>query len=178
MTIVEALFSILIFSIALLGMAAMQSKAMQKSASSGYKTQAMKLVNEMGDILRAQSSRNDAPISAVFDSLVVDGDDYVDSKSEDSCASGCSSDALVKHYIAVWEEHILNELPLGRGEVKSKIISNTVNGEELTVNAYEVTIMWDDRKLSKDYTGSNTLGTACSGNPTTDLACMKTVVLP
>jgi type IV pilus modification protein PilV len=178
MTIVEVLFSILIFSIALLGMAAMQSKAMQKSASSGYKTQAMKLVNEMGDILRAQSSRNDAPISAMFDSLVVDGDDYVDSKSEDSCASGCSSDALVKHYIAVWEEHILNELPLGRGEVKKMVVTNTIGVQTLEVDAYEVTIMWDDRKLSKDYTGSGTLNTGCSGDPTTDLACMKTVVLP
>lgn len=178
MTILEVLVSIVIFSIALLGMAAMQSKAMQKNASSSYKTHAMKLVNEMGDILRGQASTGNSSILGMFNALKVDGDNYSKFLKSDNCEDGCSSNDLVRHYVAVWEDTIANELPLGQGFVNQVQITNTIDGVDITVNAYEVIVMWDDRKLSKNYSGSDGLGIQCSGNPNVDLACMKTMILP
>ncbi|GLQ29906.1 type IV pilus modification protein PilV [Litoribrevibacter albus] len=178
MTILEVLISILIFSIALLGMAAMQSKAMQKNASSSYKTQAMKLVDEMGDILRGQASTGNYSILGIFEELKVDGDNYTQYLRSDNCESSCSSRALIQHYVATWENTIATELPLGQGFVNKVQVKNTIDGEDITVDAYEVIVMWDDRKLSKNYSGSDNLGIQCSGNPNVDLACMKTMILP
>lgn len=182
MTLIEILFSILIFSIAILGLGAMQSKAMQKNSSAIYKSVAMNLANEMGDILRSQVFRpsengNDQILSAL-DDVTIDGSKFEGNLKADNCASGCSGNALIKHYLASWEKKIGSELPMGLAVIKKVTVKNNLGGHAISSNAYEVTIMWDDRKLSASYNPSGTLGTQCSGDPSVDRACMKTTILP
>lgn len=182
MTIIEILFSILIFSIAILGLGAMQSKAMLKNSSAIYKSVAMNLVNEMGDVLRVQvfrpSQNGDDQILSVLDDVTVDGKKFISYLKADNCVGGCSGEELIKHHLALWEKKIEDQLPYGLATIEKISVDNNVGGHQISQKAYKVTLMWDDRKLSANYNPSGELGTNCSGDPSVDRACMTTIILP
>ncbi|GAA3941826.1 prepilin-type N-terminal cleavage/methylation domain-containing protein [Litoribacillus peritrichatus] len=179
-TLLEVLVASIIMMVSLLGLGALQSTSMQKNISAMHKTQAMESLNLLNDALRSQLSVGQS-IDAVYDDFEAkywESSNY-QSHFVESCGSGCSRDAMVKHMLAAWEKMIGENLPHGRGKIEKKTATLDVDGAGTSTEYYEVTVMWDDRQLAQNTDGSYVaLGTGCSGNPKVDLSCMKTIVLP
>lgn len=179
-SLLEVMVAAIIMMVSLLGLGALQSTSMQKNISAMHKTQAMESLNFLSDALRSQLSTGQS-IHSVYDDFEAkywESSNY-QSHYVESCGSGCSRDAMLKHMLAAWEKMIGENLPYGRGKLEKKANTLDVDGLGISTEYYEVTVMWDDRQLAQNTDGSYTaLGTNCSGNPKVDLTCMKTIVLP
>jgi len=179
-SLLEVLVAAIIMMVSLLGLGALQSTSMQKNVSAIHKTKAMESLNYISDALRSQLSVGET-IDGIFDNFTAK---YWESSNYQgnlvtSCGSGCSRNTMVKHMLAEWEKMIGESLPFGRGIIQQRNMNVAVDGVNVATPYYEVIVMWDDRQMAQNSSGSyKALGTNCSGNPRVDLTCMRTIVLP
>jgi type IV pilus assembly protein PilV len=145
-TLMEILIALLILAIGLLGMAGLQVTGLRNSMSSGMRTEATFLAEDMADRMR---SNMDGVTAGSYNAL-----DTASLPTDPGCiASGCTISELAAHDINEWAT-LVAALPGGRAQV-----TNAPGN-----NVFRIRVMWDDNR-----TGAT--GVGCSGNPAVDLIC-------
>lgn len=151
-TLIEILITVLVLSIGLLGLAGLQATGMRANTGALLRTQATLLAADLGDRIRANPTQAAAGAYAATAAPGVT-----------SCLSGgCgNAGAVTNSDLQEWYDALAVQLPSGTGTVAWQAANNN----------YLVTVMWDDAR-----TGAT--GTACGGDPNTDLMCFSMTVTP
>ena len=110
---IEILVALLVISIGLLGLMVLQTKSLQFNNSSLQRTQAMILVTDIMDRMRANRLR------------AISTNDYVVSMEStptastdcESSTSTCSPSEMARHDVKSWREKIAAALPDGQGSI-------------------------------------------------------------
>lgn len=151
-TLVEALVTFLILAIGLLGLAGLQAKGLQFDNSAYQRTQAVLLLNDIADRMRANLT------TARASSYTVAFGDAV-SSSANCSTSACSTATMAKYDLTQWKIALARLLPRGDG----KIVTTAGVAPAITAT---ITVHWDELR-------SGVTGTDCPGDPKTDLACVQ-----
>lgn len=139
LSLVEALVALLVLSIGLLGIAGLFVESVRSSRSALLRTQAVNLVSDMGDRIRANAVAGDA-----YDSGNYPGgpDTLGCAPDPDDVGRGCSPAELAQDDLARWTQAVREALPtLGNAapEAIVEYIAPATSGEP---ERYAVSVSW------------------------------------
>ena len=183
-TLIEAMVAGLILMVSVLGMGALQTKAMQRNTNVVNTTYAMEQVDYIADAIRSQATTiidSNASVSATYDSFTADfwsEPNYQSHYNETECSTSCSRNEMTNHMLASWERYLGDNLPYGKGRIRSYDEIKEVDGAGVNTTHYEITVMWDSRQMASGSEGGAVLGTDCSGDPQVDLTCLTVTITP
>ena len=150
-TLIEVLIAVLVLSIGLLGLAALQANGLRSNFGAYTRSQAVILVNDMADRIRANPT---AATANFYDNINGPAGD------PNTClAADCTIAQIALYDTAVWYDNLQNALPNGTGTV-------TGNGTVFTVS-----VMWDDGR-----TGA--VGAGCGPAVDATPGCFSTTFIP
>jgi len=148
-TLVEVMVALVIFTVSLLGLAGLQAASLRDNQVAYLNTVASRLVNDMGERIRANRE------GALAGDYTVDNINGTVSTPPADCYSGsCGSDDIAATDAYEWLTAIETQLPSGKGRVIS-------NG-----NVFTITVMWDQAR-------SGASGTGCNSSDPDDLKCLQ-----
>lgn len=128
-TMVEVLVALVVLAIGLLGIAALYLNSLQAGRTAIYRTQAVNLVADLADRIRANRTAT-AAYGIVFTGASVD---------VPACytTAGCTPGALAASDLSRWKADITQLLPNGQGQV---VVIPLVGPGEPT--SYVITVQW------------------------------------
>lgn len=128
-TMVEALVALVVLAIGLLGIAALYLNSLQSGRTAIYRTQAVNLVADLADRIRANRTAQNAYATLFADAEVEVGGCYT--------TGGCVAGDLASTDLARWKATLAQLLPNGEGQVE--FTPPVGAGEPAT---YVVTVRW------------------------------------
>lgn len=136
--LIEVLISLVVLSIGLLGVGAMQISSLRDNQRAGFRAQAILLVDELADRMRANRevlslSGDDNPYNGATDAAEV----------VTSCSSGCSPTNMAKADIDGWYGEIGRRLP---ADTVANITCIPVGGACAADSPYAVCIRWRESR--------------------------------
>lgn len=134
--LIEVLVALLILTIGILGMVALQTRALQLNQDSVYTSQALMMVYEMTDRIRANRSN-------INNYMVIYGEEIV--ASNDCGSQNCSVSQMAEYDIAEWKNALALNLPLGDGEI-------TVDNSGPRP-AYTISVRYTDQRIDQALDG-------------------------
>ena len=124
-TLVESMVSLVVLSVGMIGIAALYAQGLGAGRSALYRTQAVNLVGDMADRIRA----NSAGLGA-----------YAGPAGNNGCDPGGGADCLpgemAAHDLFVWEQQVQTLLPNGQSQVEFD------NGT--IPPSYTIRVTWDE----------------------------------
>ena len=141
-TLIEVLIATLVLSAGIMGVVAMQMLSFQASQGAYARTQAIFLVQDMFERMRANPQGY--ATTAVYDSIDTDTSASASASDCATSAAGCTALLMARQDVREWTRHFANTtgatdyrptLPNGRGTVTR--IAGT--------NKFTVTVSWDER---------------------------------
>ncbi len=136
-TLIEILISMVILAIGLLGLAGLQMTGLRHNLSAYHRSQATQLAYDMADRMRV----NIVNAKLGSNSVYVQKNPPSNANKQASCltVSGtCSPIQMAEQDLFEWNEHIIQKLPNGEGEI-----------EALADKTFKITITWVDKNKTK-----------------------------
>ena len=141
MSLVESLVALLVLSIGLLGIAGLLIEGLRSNRSALYRTQAVYLVSDIADRIRANGNARDA----------YDTDSYGTAPATRDCAasvnspgSNCSSSELAEDDLARWIESVRTSLPTIEGNPPRSEIRYFAPAASGEPERYQIEIAWQE----------------------------------
>lgn len=128
-TMVEVLVALVVLAIGLLGIAALYLNSLQSGRTAIYRTQAVNLVADLADRIRANRTAQGAYATLFADAEVEVAGCYT--------TGGCSANDLASSDLSRWKATLAQLLPNGAGQV---VVTLPVAAGEPT--SYVVTVRW------------------------------------
>ena len=125
-TLVESMVSLVVLSVGMIGIAALYAQGLGAGRSALYRTQAVNLVADMADRIRA----NRIAIGAYAGPAANNGCDPLGGGVD------CTPAEMAAHDLFLWEQQVLQALPNGQWQVQ-------VNGGTLPPS-YTIQVAWDE----------------------------------
>ncbi len=139
LSLVEALVALLVLSIGLLGIAGLFVESVRSSRSALLRTQAVNLVSDMGDRIRANAVAGDA----------YDSRSYQAGPERQGCAPdlddegrGCSPAELAQDDLARWTLAVRDALPTLGDATPEATVEYIAPGQAGEPERYAVTVRW------------------------------------
>lgn len=148
-SLVEALVALLILSVGLLGIAGLFVDSVRNSRSALLRTQAIHLVSDMADRIRANATAGDAYDSAAYGGEPAEHDC---APTPDSVGSNCSSAALAEDDLARWIAAVRAALPALDDTPPGAEVEYLAPAADGAPERYRITVSWlepgEDQPLS------------------------------
>lgn len=139
LSLVEALVALLVLSIGLLGIAGLFVESVRSSRSALLRTQAVNLVSDMGDRIRANAVAGDA----------YDSGEYPGGPETQGCAPdlddagrGCSPADLAQDDLARWTRAVRDALPTLGDAAPEAIVEYIAPAQAGEPERYAVSVRW------------------------------------
>lgn len=124
-TLVESMVSLVVLSVGMIGIAALYAQGLGASRSALYRTQAVNLVGDMADRIRANSAGRGA---------------YAGPGGNNGCdpagGANCSPAEMAAHDLFVWQQQVQALLPNGQSQLEFD------NGT--IPPSYTIRVTWDE----------------------------------
>jgi len=160
-TLVEVLIAVVILSIGLLGLAGLQTLALRQNTSSQLRSNAVELINELTDRMRANITSvnaNPTPYNApVGTPPAGPGFDCMTNLGATNSGTGCNSAEMAAYDLFAWQTAVQQVLPGGLGTLLCTdsgdpgfLLAPPVNsdGNPCTVgSAFIISVTWNDGNL-------------------------------
>lgn len=123
-SLIEALVSLIVISVGMIGIAALYGQGLGASRTALYRTQAVNLVADMADRIRANRSAGTAYEGAAADNDCDPGDD-----------KNCTTAEMAAHDLWLWTTQVGAQLPGGAG---------SVSVDTTTPPTYTISVSWQE----------------------------------
>lgn len=137
-TMVEALVALVVLSVGMLGIAGLYVSSLRAERTAQLRTQAVQLVNDMIDRIRANAQARGgydlATVTPAIKNCVAS-----------SAPSPCKAEDLAAEDLKIWTDAATKTLPGGKGEIKYEPATGT--GQPDT---YSVKVTWIEPGTGKD----------------------------
>lgn len=107
-TLLESLIALVVAALGILGVVGVQMRTLTDTSSSVRRAQAIRLIEDFGERMRANPSAQ-----SVLDNYVSD---FASFPTPGDCSAGCTRAAQASYDLAVWKQGVKG-LPLGRARV-------------------------------------------------------------
>jgi type IV pilus assembly protein PilV len=148
-SLVEALVALLVLSVGLLGIAGLFVESVRSSRTALLRTQAIHLVGDMADRIRANATARDAYDTGAYAGAPAERDC---APTPDSAGGNCSSAALAEDDLARWVAAVRGALPAlddAPPQAEVEYVEPAATG---TPERYRITVSWrepgEDQPLS------------------------------
>ncbi len=143
-TMVESLVALLVLSIGLLGIASLYVTSLRTGRTALIRTQAVSLVSDLGDRIRANSRATRSP-AAAYDLATYGG-----APAQHGCvgAANCSADELAEDDLSHWLDNVNATLP---GPVARVVVTPGATGFP---DQYDIQLTWQEASESFNYRAS------------------------
>lgn len=143
-TMVESLVALVVLAVGLLGIASLYVTSLQTGRTALIRTQAVNLVSDMGDRIRANGRAGDK----------YDTDEYGGAPETQDCVvtANCSAEALAEDDLARWIEAVEATLPSPVATVTHIPAVATGRPEQ-----YQINVQWQDAAETLNYQASTFL---------------------
>lgn len=138
-TIVEGLVALVILSVGMLGIASLYVTSLKTGRNALLRTQAVNLVNDMIDSIRANGSAGDAYEVEDFTGLV--GADAVDCDTD----GVCTREQIAKQDLQNWAEAVDTALPAAQGSIAF------TPRAPAAPDVYTVSVRWQEAGETQQY---------------------------
>lgn len=108
-TLIESLVAIVVMALGILGILGVQMRTLTDTQTSVRRAQAIRLIEDMGERMKANPSA-----LANLSSYVTN---FAAAPTVPSCASGCTAANLATYDVAVWKRTVRENLPLGKASI-------------------------------------------------------------
>ena len=108
-TLLESLVAIVVMALGILGILGVQMRTLSDTQTGVRRAQAIRLIEDMGERMRANPSAL-ANLSSYVSNFAA-------SPTVPSCASGCTAANLATYDVAVWKRTVRESLPLGKASI-------------------------------------------------------------
>ena len=108
-TLLESLVAIVVMALGILGILGVQMRALSDTQTGVRRAQAIRLIEDMGERMKANPSAL-ANLSSYVSNFAA-------SPTVPSCASGCTAANLATYDVAVWKRTVRESLPLGKASI-------------------------------------------------------------
>ena len=156
-SLVEVLVALVVLSVGLLGVAALLVTSVQGTRTALYRTQAVNLVSDMADRIRANSfgraAYGNPPVRGTCQSSYDDLGVYV-------VASRCASAALAADDLARWQRSVRDTFPNVSATIPAGTVQFTAGmaptpGNPGTPDTYRITLTWQEPPSNQSGTPNN-----------------------
>lgn len=139
LSLVEALVALLVLSIGLLGIAGLFVESVRNSRSALLRTQAVNLVADMGDRIRANAVAGEA-----YDSAAYTGGPETRGCAPDAESAGgsCSPEELAEDDLARWAQAVRDALPTLGEDAPAAIVEYFEPATAGEPERYAVSVTW------------------------------------
>ncbi len=117
-TLVEVLIAVVILSIGLLGLAGLQTLALRQNNSSQGRSQAVELINDLADRMRANRVGVDAGNYVLPAAPFNPGFDCMTNFAGTSSGNNCNAAEMAAVDLFAWQTAVQQALPLGQGQMQ------------------------------------------------------------
>ncbi|MEZ5500456.1 MAG: type IV pilus modification protein PilV [Steroidobacteraceae bacterium] len=136
-TMVEAMVALLVLSFGMLGVAGLYVETLQANRTAVYRTQAVYLINDMADRIRA-NRRGRGAYAVAAGTPVVAGVNCV-------VAANCSEVQLADSDIAIWQARVAELLPRDAGGANATTQIQFAAGANLnSADTYRLSVSWTE----------------------------------
>ncbi len=149
-TLIEVLISMVILAIGLLGLAGLQTVALRQNSSSQMTSQAMDLINEMADRMRANRAGTDADNYTENPAPVAPAWDCITNFGGTVTGTECNPQEIAQLDLSSWQTAITRVFPNGAGVIGC--VDNTdpgfpgvdTDGVCTVGSMFDLTVSWDE----------------------------------
>lgn len=134
-TLIEVLVALVIMSIGLLGISSLYLETLRANRTSQLRGQAIDLVNDIADRIRANRRGRDAYVKAVTDTITPGGCDV---------SKAYKPDELAKDDVQCWVNIVNSRLPADEKGLPPKTSIGVVKAAAGTLDRYTVRIEWKE----------------------------------
>ncbi len=157
-TLIEVLIAVVILSIGLLGLAGLQTLALKQNNSSQGRSQAVELINDLADRMRANRDGVDNGNYVLLPAPANPGFDCMTNFAGTTTGNNCDSTEMAAYDLFAWRTAVAQALP-GQGQLQctdnadpgftdpdNDLINNTdTDGVACTIgSSFLLSITWDD----------------------------------
>lgn len=148
MSLVESLVALVVLSVGMLGVAGLMLTGISSNRSALYRTQAVNLVGDMADRIRANTTARDA-----YDTLRYGGNPALRGCAATSAAAGsnCTLDELAEDDLARWIAAVRAALPPYRGEAAAAEVTFLRAGFVGQPDTYRIRVGWHEPREQQDF---------------------------
>lgn len=147
-TLVEALVSLLILSVGMLGIAGLFLESVRSSRTALLRTQAVNLVADMADRIRANTSAREAYDSG---SYAADPAPHDCAPSNVSAGGNCTLQELAEDDLARWTAAVRNALPTADGAPPAATVEFFPGANSNSTDRYRITVSWREPGEAQPY---------------------------
>lgn len=151
-SLVEALVALVVLSVGMLGIAGLYVESVRNGRTALLRTQAVSLVADMGDRIRANANGADAYDSAAYGGAAAEHDC---SPTPDSAGGNCSVAELAEDDIARWQAAIAATLPAFEDRAANGVIEYVPRANAREPDRYRVTVNWQEPNGGAPYSYSS-----------------------
>lgn len=108
-TLIESLIALIVAALGILGIVGVQMRTLTDTTTSVRRAQAIRLIEDLGERMRANPNA-----LVAIDSYQSD---FADKPTPDDCSSGCDQEAQATYDVAMWKQNVSNLLPLGQASI-------------------------------------------------------------
>ena len=133
-SLVEVLVALVVLSVGMLGIAAMFVESVRNSRTALLRTQAINLVGDMADRIRANASARGAATPAAHDCA----------PSRTSVGANCTIGDLAEDDLARWTESVNGALPASGGDAPLREVLYLAPANPGEPERYSITVSWKE----------------------------------
>ena len=137
-TLIESLVAIVVMALGILGILGVQMRTLTDTQTSVRRAQAIRLIEDMGERMKANPSA-----LANLNSYVTN---FAATPTVPDCSGGCTAANLAAYDVAVWKRTVRENLPLGKASIF--VAPGETNGNRRQLG---VIVAW--RENERDLTG-------------------------
>lgn len=161
-TLIESLVAIVVMALGILGILGVQMRTLTDTQTSVRRAQAIRLIEDMGERMKANPSA-----LANLNSYVTN---FAATPTVPDCSGGCTAANLATYDVAVWKRTVRENLPLGKASIF--VAPGETNGNRRQLG---VIVAWRENERDgmsdTDKAAINATLTAGAGDDTNTNAC-------
>ena len=161
-TLIESLVAIVVMALGILGILGVQMRTLTDTQTSVRRAQAIRLIEDMGERMKANPSA-----LANLNSYVTN---FAATPTVPDCSGGCTAANLATYDVAVWKRTVRENLPLGKASIF--VAPGETNGNRRQLG---VIVAWRENERdgmsTTDKAAINATLTAGAGTDTATNAC-------
>ena len=138
-SLVEALVALLVLSVGLLGIAGLFVESVRSSRTALLRTQAITLVSDMADRIRANATARDAYDIGTYGGAPAERDC---APTPDTAGDNCSSEALAEDDLARWVAAVQAALPTLDDTPPAALVEYVAPAATGAPERYEISVSW------------------------------------
>jgi type IV pilus assembly protein PilV len=147
-SLVESLVALVVLSVGMLGVAGLMLTGISSNRSALYRTQAVNLVSDMADRIRANTTARGA-----YDTLRYGGNPALRGCAASAAAVGgnCTLDELAEDDLARWIDSVRTALPPYRGDPAAAEVTFLPAGFAGQPDTYRIRVGWHEPREQQDF---------------------------